>query len=83
MEVLGFLTLSGNKSTSEMAPPIQQDYDMDADVLYLSVGNPKSALSLDIGDGLLIRYDPDTEQVIGITVIGLRQRLAGALAEGL
>lgn len=52
------------------------DYDEDADVLYLSVGEPRPAVGIDIGDGVVLRYDEDTQEVLGLTVIGLRAKLA-------
>jgi uncharacterized protein YuzE len=57
------------------------DYDAAADVLYLAVGEPCPALGVDIGDGLVLRYDEAGEEVVGLTVIGLRQRLLGRLNE--
>lgn len=54
---------------------ITRDYDEDADVLYLSVGEPRSAIGIDVGDGLVVRYDEANREVVGLTVIGLRERL--------
>jgi len=52
------------------------DYDNEADVLYLSVGEPRPAVGVDIGNGVILRYDEVTQEVIGLTVIGLRAKLA-------
>lgn len=52
------------------------DYDEEADVLYLSLGTPRPAVGVDIGDGVVLRYDEETQEVVGITVIGLRAKLA-------
>jgi len=52
------------------------DYDQEADVLYLSLGSPRPAVGVDIGDGMVLRYDEETQEVVGITVIGLRAKLA-------
>jgi len=54
------------------------DYDDEADVLYLSVGEPRPAVGVDIGDDVVLRYDEETQEVIGLTVIGLRAKLAKA-----
>lgn len=51
------------------------DYDEDADVLYISVGQPRPAVGVDIGDGLIVRYDEANHEVVGLTVIGMRDRL--------
>ena len=58
---------------------ITWDYDQDADVLYLSVGEPRPAAGIDIGDGLVLRYDEAHGEVTGLTVIGLRERLRRGL----
>ena len=50
------------------------DYDSEADVLYISVGTPQKALGIDIGDGVISRIDPDTNEVIGLTIIGFSKR---------
>lgn len=55
------------------------DYDEEADVLYLSVGQPSEALGVDIGEGLVVRMDPAEKEVVGLTVVGLRSRLLKSL----
>jgi hypothetical protein len=37
---------------------------------YLSVGKPRAAVGVDIGDGVVLRYDEETQEVIGLMVIG-------------
>lgn len=61
---------------------IHRDYDEEADVLYLSVGEPRPALGIDVGDSLIVRYDEGRREVVGLTVIGLRQRVDQELATG-
>ena len=68
METLGFLTAQSGTST------ILSRYDSEADVLYLSAGDPKPAIGVDIGEGIVLRYDPVHEDIVGITVIGLMAR---------
>jgi uncharacterized protein YuzE len=58
--------------------PMQWDYDRDADVLYMSVGTPQPALSVDIGEGLVLRYSEAQSAIVGLTVIGLQSRLEKA-----
>jgi uncharacterized protein YuzE len=55
------------------------DYDEAADVLYLSIGRPRKALGLDIGQGVVVRYDQDEKKVVGLTILGVRSRLTKAL----
>ncbi|MEM8505028.1 MAG: DUF2283 domain-containing protein [Cyanobacteria bacterium P01_D01_bin.1] len=58
--------------------PMQWDYDQDADVLYMSVGQPQPALSVDIGEGLVLRYSEAQSAIVGLTTIGLQSRLEKA-----
>jgi len=55
------------------------DYDAEADVLYLSVGAPQPAEGVDIGEGVVLRYDPAAREVVGLTIVGLRARLMRGL----
>ena len=57
------------------------DYDGEADVLYVSLGKPKMALGIDIGDGVIVRYDEGEGEVVGLTVLGIRSRLEAFLAK--
>lgn len=59
----------------EHAASMTWDYDEEAEVLYLSVGDPRPAVGIDVGDGLVPRYDEARREVAGLTVIGLRERL--------
>jgi uncharacterized protein YuzE len=51
------------------------DYDEGADVLYVSVGEPRKAVGVDIGEGVIARYDEEHKEVVGVTLIGLRARV--------
>lgn len=53
---------------------MQLAYDREADVLYLSVGEPRRAISREIGDDVLLRIDPDTGAVVGLTILNLSTR---------
>ncbi|OGL43689.1 MAG: hypothetical protein A2161_21735 [Candidatus Schekmanbacteria bacterium RBG_13_48_7] len=59
----------------EGKPSLTWKYDEEADVLYISVGKPKSAIGIDIGDGLVVRYDEKKREVIDLTIIGFRARI--------
>ena len=56
-------------------------YDEEADVLYISIGAPKPALGVDVGDGLIVLYDEDTNEIVGVTIIGLRARAEDELSQ--
>lgn len=64
----------------EKPAAISWDYDEEADVLYLSVGEPRPAVGVDIGEGVIVRYDEARKEVVGLTLIGLRARLLKGLA---
>ncbi len=49
-------------------------------MLYLSVGEPRAAVGVDVGDGLVLRYDEARREVTGLTVIGPRDRAMRGLA---
>ncbi len=49
-------------SITEKKANVNWNYDPDADVLYISIGEPKKALGIDIGEGLITRIDPDTNE---------------------
>ena len=47
----------------EKPASISWDYDEEADVLYLSVGDPRPAVSIDLGEGIVARYDEKQNEV--------------------
>jgi len=51
------------------------DYDEKADVLYISIGKPQKAIGIDIGEGVIVRYKEDSGEVVGLTLIGVKERL--------
>ncbi|MFN8626904.1 MAG: DUF2283 domain-containing protein [Candidatus Binatia bacterium] len=65
----------------DKADRIDWDYDEEADVLYLSFGKPRKAVGVDIGDGVVVRYDEKKKEVVGLTVLGMRARLLESLKE--
>lgn len=51
-------------------------YDEGGDLLYLSVGLPSESLTWESPEGHLVRVDPDTLDVVGLTVMGFAARRA-------
>ena len=49
-------------------------YDRESDVLYLSIGEPRRAISREVGDDVLLRIDPETKNVVGLTIMNLASR---------
>lgn len=48
-------------------------YDEEADVLYVSFGEPNPSEVLDTGEDLLIRFDPQTGEITGFTVMNFSE----------
>ncbi|HWA52910.1 MAG TPA: DUF2283 domain-containing protein [Solirubrobacterales bacterium] len=48
------------------------DYDADNDVLYLHVGEPQEAEGEQTPEGHVLRFEPGTQHIIGLTVLGAR-----------
>ncbi|OGL55207.1 MAG: hypothetical protein A3G31_09555 [Candidatus Schekmanbacteria bacterium RIFCSPLOWO2_12_FULL_38_15] len=48
-------------------------YDEEADVLYVSFGEPVPSESLDTGEDLLIRFNPKTGEITGFTVLNFSE----------
>ena len=65
----------------EGKPQLNWEYDEEADVLYISVGKPRPALGADIGEGVIVRWDEQKREVVGLTIIGLRARLAEGIEQ--
>ena len=51
-------------------------YDKDNDILDISVGEPKKAVSKELGNDILIRVLPKTNKIVGLTVINFEQRFS-------
>jgi uncharacterized protein YuzE len=54
---------------------VNWDYDEEADVLYISFGDPEPALTLDLGEGVLARYRESDNALVGFTIVGAGTRL--------
>ncbi|WP_047864811.1 DUF2283 domain-containing protein [Rubrobacter aplysinae] len=63
----------------ESTEDVRWEYDAEADVLYVSVGDPRPATGVDIGEGAVARYDEENNELVGVTLIGLRARLLEGL----
>jgi len=55
------------------------DYDEEADVLYISIGEPQKAVGIDIGEGAIVRYVEDKREIVGLTLVGVKERLLSSL----
>lgn len=48
------------------------DYDADGDVLYLHVGAPTEAEGEETPEGHVLRFEPGTQRIVGLTVLNPR-----------
>ncbi len=55
----------------------QCDYDDKADVLYISFGKPKKAICIEKSMNVLMRFDPITNDLVGITIVNAMQQMKG------
>lgn len=55
--------------------PLDWEYDGEADTLYISFGKPRPVVGVDVGEGVVIRYDEKAHEVVGLTLIGVGRRL--------
>lgn len=63
----------------EDSPTITGDYDKEADVLYLSFKKVEEAVAIELGDRIIARYDEESQSIVGITLIGLRESVVKEL----
>ncbi|MEA5467348.1 DUF2283 domain-containing protein [Spirulina sp. 06S082] len=73
--IIGETNYMDNIKILEDSDKITGFYDKEADVLYLSLGDPAEAVAVEIEDGVLARYNEEGDRVVGITLIGLRKRI--------
>jgi uncharacterized protein YuzE len=59
-----------------MAERLRFFFDREADILYLSLGKPRAAISKEVGDDIVVRVDPKTQRVVGCTILNLTKRFA-------
>ncbi|MBI1742017.1 DUF2283 domain-containing protein [Candidatus Acetothermia bacterium] len=65
----------------EKKKKLDWEYDEEADVLYLSFGKPRKAVGVDIGEGVVVRYDEQRGEVVGLTILGIRSKLGQHLGK--
>jgi len=49
-------------------------YDSKSDVLYITCGKPRPGIALEVRAGDLVRIDPYTDEIVGITIMNFRER---------
>ena len=56
-----------------MAKKMRIAYDKEGDVLDLSIGKPKKAISREIEDDFFVRFDPVTGEVVGFSILNFEK----------
>lgn len=46
------------------------DYDAENDMLYLHIGEPQNAEGEETPEGHVLRFEPGTQRIVGLTVLG-------------
>ncbi len=59
-----------------MEETIRLLYDKEADVLYVTSGTPEYTDYEELGENLIVRRDPKTEEIVGFTVMDFVARFA-------
>ncbi len=49
-------------------------FDKKSDVLNIAIGIPKEAISREIGNDIIIRINPQTEEIMGFTIFNFEKR---------
>ena len=52
-------------------------YDKEADVAYLSFGKPQPSVSEEVDDYVLVRRDPKTNEIRGVTITNFSRCFGG------
>ena len=55
---------------------LKMAYDAKADVLYASKGAPRPCISEETEEGILLRRDKNTREVVGFTIINYSRKKA-------
>lgn len=60
-----------------MAERLRFAYDKEADILDISIGEPKEAVSREIEDDFFVRFAPNTNKVIGFSILNFGKWFKG------
>lgn len=61
-------------NTSQQGVGIQCDYQPDVDLLFAWIGEPQAARNVEVEDGIYVRVNPETREVVGIEVVDCAAR---------
>jgi uncharacterized protein YuzE len=63
------------QTTDALGSAVKLNYDTTADTLYVSLGEPREASCVEPEEGILLRVDPDSGELVGLTILHFRHRL--------
>jgi uncharacterized protein YuzE len=49
-------------------------FDKQGDVLDITIGEPKKALSKELGNDIIMRINPKTKEIVGFTILNFEKR---------
>jgi len=55
-------------------------YDDSVDVLYVSFGERRPGIAMEINDGDFVRVDPYTDEVVGVTLLDFHERFVASIS---
>ena len=56
-----------------MINTLRMAYDKEGDIFDISLGEPREAISTEIENDLFIRTNPDTNEVVGISILNFEK----------
>jgi len=56
-----------------MEEGLRFSFDKEVDVLDISIGKPKKAISREIEDDFFVRVDPKTQKVVGFSILNFEK----------
>ncbi len=59
-----------------MAEVTTMFYDKESDVFYLTIGEPQEAISREMGNDVLLRVQPETGKIVGMTILNFASRFS-------
>lgn len=57
-----------------MANELRFNYDAEGDILEISKGKPRRAISKDLGDDVWLKVDPQSGEILGFTILSFVRR---------
>ena len=56
-----------------MEKGLRFSFDKEADILDISIGNPRSAISREVEDDFFVRIDPKTKKIVGFSILNFEK----------